>query len=1154
MVVVALTFAGACSAQLFDNLKAFGSRLKVGDPTVPATQSLDGPKGIATADFDGDSWSDLAVANTDGTVTVFYGKGEGAFSAPVHLAGSGGAELRGIVAADFTGDGKPDLAVASPYAAEVLLYVNRGGVFGEPTHLASWRGARNLAAGDFDGDGRLDVIIAGTTNGLRQCRGLGGGEFETMTNLTSLAVALPEFPKPVFALASFRPSGSTRDELVVTHANAAWVWLLAADAEGRLEIRSTMTNQLLHALAVGAVRAPAAGGSMDLVTASRDAGWVEVHAGVAGPQRFALEAVQRLYIPGGPRAVQVVDLDQDGWNDLVVALRNFDRILTYHNSNGVLWATSELTVGRSPRELVAGRFNADSYPDIAVMNRDSTDLSVIPTFPGKANFTALDQTYPVDGGVNGLKVFDFNGDGRADVLQFHRTSGELSVRLAETNGLLGEPSFLPMGSLPSAGQVVDVNGDGLADVVTANLGQPGVESGSVSVRRGDGKGGFGPEERYALPADEVGSLFALVAADFDGDGDMDLAAGFFDCRLGFFENVGGRFEFRRNHEFVYESRVMVVGDFDQDGDMDLAGAGYAGDVVVIENPGNLLTAETLRRQDYRAPSPEKFGTKDIVATDMNDDGDLDLVVGSGQGVMVFLGLEGMQFVRASEGIAGTRFPASSVIVADFDGNGARDLAVACRVLSCITLLSPGRDNEYQPVLTVDVPAGDFIASGDLDGDGFADLVGTGSVLWTALSSRRAQPHVAELSAPSRTETGHPVINEFLAINTEIPVAADGGRKSDWVELFQGGDQPVTLTGWTLRWSPRPEATSGAATDLVGTNDFLFPEGSSLPAHGRRLIVFSNNRRSPYHTGFPLPGEGGVLTLVDAQGAVVDRAEYLAQRPNVSSARFRDGHRSFVLNPYPSPDRENSDNGPLDPSVSLQDLTAAELRAEKPLRFRARGRDDLGIISLSVLWQRLDGTDPDTHRIVLFDDGLHEDGRRSDGEFSGVLTPGLPAGAEIQFYVEAVDLSEQTVVDPDEPVFARKGEPVSLYSLAIDAPRPALEISELVANNQTGLQDERGGTPDWIEIRNCSGSPVPLRGVSLSHRFLGGSGRYAFADAEVLGPAESRVVFCDNQPEQGPLHAAFTLDSEGDRVVLAGTSVAGARFPIDEGTMGSSLKV
>src|SRR6185503_6165428 len=138
----------------FTNLQSFGGRIKAGDPNVRATNSIDGPKGIATADFNGDSRPDLDVANTDGTLTMWLGQPQGKFSAPVHLQ-TGVEELRGIVAADLTGDGRPDLAVAAPYSGTVYLFINQGGSFAPRQELLTWRGARNLAAGDFDGDGAV---------------------------------------------------------------------------------------------------------------------------------------------------------------------------------------------------------------------------------------------------------------------------------------------------------------------------------------------------------------------------------------------------------------------------------------------------------------------------------------------------------------------------------------------------------------------------------------------------------------------------------------------------------------------------------------------------------------------------------------------------------------------------------------------------------------------------------------------------------------------------------------------------------------------------------------------------------------------------------------------------------------------------------------
>ena len=113
-VFVSLFLSDRAFAQLFENLDAFGKRLDVGDPAVASRwRNHEGPKGIASSDFNGDGRPDIATSNLDGTVTVFLHEGGGSFSDPIHLRADV-QTLRGIVAADFNGDGFPDLATAAP--------------------------------------------------------------------------------------------------------------------------------------------------------------------------------------------------------------------------------------------------------------------------------------------------------------------------------------------------------------------------------------------------------------------------------------------------------------------------------------------------------------------------------------------------------------------------------------------------------------------------------------------------------------------------------------------------------------------------------------------------------------------------------------------------------------------------------------------------------------------------------------------------------------------------------------------------------------------------------------------------------------------------------------------------------------------------------
>ncbi len=1142
----AVLVPGSLFAQLFENLEGFGRRLDVGDPETVSEWGREGPKGIASDDFDGNGRADFATSNLDGTVTVYLNKGDGRFHAPLHLA-TGSKTLRGIDTADFNGDGAIDIATAAPLEGRVHIFDGDGqGAFESSRVLSTWEFARDLTAGDFDGDGTTDLLVAGGGHrGAVQFRGTGDGQFEGVAQLNELVSN--GYTRPVYSFATYRRDGDMRDSVAVTSVWHLLTFLYEPDDNGELELSGAVsTTRGVYDLEIGTITNPAESGQLDLLSASRDTGLLQVFHTETGDLADA-RIRQVVPVPGGLRDARIVDVDGDGWNDVVVVLRCFDRVITYENQEGTLVPVTELPVGRSPRQLAAADYNVDGLVDFAVINRISSDVNILHAFPGKAAFGASDQIYAVDGGVTDLQVIDANGDGRDDVIQLHRASSDLTIRYTSEDGSLGSPVYLPVAALPSAERVIDVNSDGLPDLVVASLGR-NEGDGSINVLLGQSSGEFSEPTSVSPPTEVGGRLFGVEVADFDGDGTPDIAAGFFDCRLAFFRGVGdGTFEFAAVHFFAYESRALVSGDFDGDGDIDLAGGSRTGLVVVVENTGKLLTTAELTRTDYEPTTSGKFGTRDMTATDVNSDGDLDLIVSSGKGVMLFVGGDGMSFSRKHDALPGTNFPASSVTTGDFDGDGETDVAVACRVLSCIVILTRNDEGDFVPALSVDVPSGHFLAAGDLDGDGHADLVGSGGALWTALSSRESSiVAVDSVVEEPRPRAPGPVINEILASNNQIELEFDSNKRPDWIELYNGADEDVSLAGWRL------VRVKLSDPDNDPPAIFNFPDSATMKGRGHLVVVCSKTLRSDLHTGFRLSGrQGAIVSLFNAENEEVDRVHFPPQRPNISYARYEDGSAGFTFNNYPNPLEANVDNGPVPPIVRLESVHSrvggqvVPPTPGAPIRFVARGEDDEGIVSIRVFYERIDGPAQGQRSFILYDDGMHDDGGMQDGIYAGESDVTFPAGAAIRYRLVVEDLGDNVTIFPDSDAPSGASGMVGYYTLAIgDSTESTLQISEIVPRNDSGLEDEHAGRPDWVEIRNCGDEPVSLDGIHLGPAFPASDDWYSFPRGLTLAPGEHKIVYCDGNRVEGELHAPFKLEPAAGRIALIGTNPLGAHVLLD----------
>lgn len=102
------------------------------------------------------------------------------------------------------------------------------------------------------------------------------------------------------------------------------------------------------------------------------------------------------------------------------------------------------------------------------------------------------------------------------------------------------------------------------------------------------------------------------------------------------------------------------------------------------------------------------------------------------------------------------------------------------------------------------------------------------------------------------------------------------------------------------------------------------------------------------------------------------------------------------------------------------------------------------------------------------------------------------------------------------------------------PIEGLVLNEVMASNASTVADEYGEYEDWVELLNTGAAPVALGGLGLTDH-MEGTADFVLPDT-VLAPGARLLVWADEEPEQGPLHAPFKLDADGEDLHLTDGAV------------------
>ncbi len=347
-------------------------------------------------------------------------------------------------------------------------------------------------------------------------------------------------------------------------------------------------------------------------------------AGVCTTPVFAPPTV---YNARAVRSVAVADFDVDGKLDLVALNHAESGSLSLYLGDGTgafPFRSTLFQKGRRPNSVAAGDFNGDGRPDVVVANGTSVDGNAIVYLNDNLMFqqeVRLDWTSPgIRTNSSSVAVADFNADGKLDVVLTNIDFNAVFVALGDGAGNFSNfKNYSTNGFYPVHVVARDFNGDGKVDLAVANQAATG---NNVSILLGNGIGGFGVATTHAAG----GSPSFIETGDFNSDNKIDLAVASYgsgqniSILLG---NGAGAFGAPTTFSSGGTSPgTLAAADFNGDGKIDLAAVNQHEANVVILSGNGAGSFSPSASYESGASSPNF-----VTAADLNSDGNSDLVIG-----------------------------------------------------------------------------------------------------------------------------------------------------------------------------------------------------------------------------------------------------------------------------------------------------------------------------------------------------------------------------------------------------------------------------------------------------------------------------------------------------------------------------------------------
>jgi hypothetical protein len=228
----------------------------------------------------------------------------------------------------------------------------------------------------------------------------------------------------------------------------------------------------------------------------------------------------------------------------------------------------------------------------------------------------------------------------------------------------------------------------------------------------------------------------IVAGDFNGDGNLDIALGVSSLSTTVVILLGdgkGNFAPVTSNPITVAGTPLLVQDFNGDGIPDLLLSSLTNGTVTVllgNGDGTFRTAAV-------SPISTNYGTSPVATADFNGDGIPDLAIAGGYYLVVLLGKGDGTFTEVPT--TSSISPAdlfNSIVVGDYNGDGIPDLAIVDTFDENLLVFLGNGDGTFKTGSTTTISttsAGSpvTLTTGDFNGDGKPDLAvpiyGTGEV-------------------------------------------------------------------------------------------------------------------------------------------------------------------------------------------------------------------------------------------------------------------------------------------------------------------------------------------------------------------------------------------------------------------------------------------